>query len=53
MGKPEPPPASKPPSSRKAALATNWEFIEAEASGQLSLKRTVEPWTIVLLDQRE
>ena len=51
MGSPEPPTREQTAELRKAGLATKREFVQADESGRLLLRRTVEPWNLVLIDE--
>jgi xylan 1,4-beta-xylosidase len=51
MGSPEPPTREQTAELRKAGLATMREFVQADESGRLSLRRTIEPWNVVLIDE--
>jgi xylan 1,4-beta-xylosidase len=51
MGRPEPPSLSQTKALREAALATQKEIVQADASGHLDLSRPIAPWSLVLLKQ--
>ena len=52
MGSPEPPTREQSAELRKAALATKREFVQADESGRLALRRTIEPWSLVLIAEQ-
>ena len=51
MGKPEPPNIEQTRALREAAWATKKEVVRADAAGNLDLKRSIEPWSLVLVKQ--
>lgn len=51
MGKPEPPTREQTAVLRKAAEAVNKETLHADGSGHFMLERSIEPWSLVLIQQ--
>ena len=51
MGKPEPPNTEQTRALREAAWATKKEVLRADAAGNLDLKRSIEPWSLMLVKQ--
>ncbi len=51
MGKPEPPNREQTEVLRKEAWNTRKEIVQADASGNLHLQRTLPPWALVLIRQ--
>jgi xylan 1,4-beta-xylosidase len=51
-GAPEPPTREQTAALRSAALATKRDFVQADASGRLALRRPIEPWSVVLVDEQ-
>jgi xylan 1,4-beta-xylosidase len=52
MGTPEPPTRKQTAQLRQAAEATNKEFLYADKHGQFVLKRQVEPWSLMLIQEQ-
>lgn len=51
MGSPEPPTREQAATLRAAALATKHDYVTADASGRIELRRTLAPWSVVLIDE--
>jgi len=51
MGKPEPPTREQAEALRKAAWDTQRELVCADKAGHLNLKRSIAPWSLVLVRQ--
>jgi xylan 1,4-beta-xylosidase len=51
MGRPEPPTREQTQLLREAALATQKEFVHADAHGELYLSRSLAAWSLVLIKQ--
>jgi xylan 1,4-beta-xylosidase len=51
MGKPEPPNVEQTRALREAAWATKKETVRSDSAGNLELKRSIEPWSLVLVKQ--
>jgi xylan 1,4-beta-xylosidase len=51
MGKPEPPAREQTAELRESAEAVNREIFHADASGHFILERSIEPWSLVLVQQ--
>lgn len=52
MGAPEPPTREQTAALRAAAAATKREFVQADTAGRLAFARTLEPWSVVLVDEQ-
>jgi hypothetical protein len=50
MGSPEPPSRDQVQALRKSAMALKEETLQADASGTLSIKRKIAPWSLVLVE---
>ena len=51
MGQPPTPTREQTEFLRRAAMATKQETVLADASGRLSLRRVIEPWSVMLIRQ--
>jgi xylan 1,4-beta-xylosidase len=51
MGRPEPPNPEQTTLLREAAWATAKEVVRADANGNLDIKRSVSPWSLMLIQQ--
>jgi hypothetical protein len=51
MGRAEPPNRAETEILRRDAWATKQETIQADESGRLLLKRPIDAWSLLLLDQ--
>jgi hypothetical protein len=51
MGSPEPPTREQAALLRAQAMATSNELVHADTSGQLTVHRKLEPWSLVLVRQ--
>jgi len=52
MGAPEAPTREQTAALLRAAQATNQELAQADASGRLIFERLVDPWSVLLIDER-
>jgi xylan 1,4-beta-xylosidase len=51
MGRPDPPNREQTEALRQAAWMTAKEIVRVDASGNLSVSRPLQPWSVLLLDQ--
>jgi xylan 1,4-beta-xylosidase len=51
MGKPEPPTREQTKQLKIAAMATKKESAKADAKGNLTWQRTLQPWTCILINE--
>jgi hypothetical protein len=52
MGKPEPPTREQTQALLKEARATRKESVNASREGVLDIKRTVAPWSLLLITEQ-
>jgi xylan 1,4-beta-xylosidase len=53
LGEPEPPTREQIAELRSGAMATQREVLQADQSGRFVLRRTITPWSVVLIDEQE